>query len=62
MRCAEAFADLGEMVAEGGVSGEVDDAALRFDGIAAPQASIAVEKPTRGKVQRGHAVNLHIEE
>ena len=56
-RRSEPLADLGEMVAEGRVSREINDAAGGFDHIAAPQRPIAVEDAARGKMHGGDAVN-----
>ncbi len=56
-RRSEPLADLREMVAEGRVSREINDAAGGFDHVAAPQSPIAVEDSARGKMHRGDAVD-----
>lgn len=54
---AEAGADLSEMGAEGRISGEIDKAAGGFYHISAPEGTISVEEPARGKVYGGYAVD-----
>src|ERR1700756_2068712 len=45
------------MIAESRVSREINDAVRSFDHISAPQSPVAIEEPSRRKMQRRHAVN-----